>query len=222
MMLCMIHVWLAVLAACAAGSALADEAAGIVLLSHSDVPVVRRADAKPAPALLHLTAVLIEGTGWDETTLLDSIGDGLRILAQCGVGADRITLMRIAAPRQFHDLSARHSRVLAAAVAARRPTLFFVRDTRNRPAFDAEAFGTGNTRLRPELEHSVWITRNAPDLPETVAHELFHVLANSGGHAEDSRNLMHDNTAPGRHMLTPQQCANMLAHGQKAGLLAIQ
>ena len=218
MMPCIIHAWLALFA----GAAFCVGTDGILVQSRIDVPIMPRVSTLPHEAVLQLTAVLIEGNGWNDADLTAGIDEAMAILGQCGLSARYFTLLRVTAPPAFHDLSNPESRVLAATLAAARPTVFFVRDTRNQPAFDAEAFGSGNTRSRPELEHSVWITRLAPDLPETLAHELVHVLANSGLHTDDAANLMYPRTAPGRRLLSRQQCANTLEAGRKSGLLGRQ
>lgn len=218
MMGCMIHASLALFA----GSAICAVGSSITVQSRTDMPLPRLAQLVTRALMPQLTAVVIEDTAWTEGEVLRGITGALTILGQCGLGANRLTLLRIRAPVAFHDLSTRESRRLAAALDAPRPTLFFVRDTRNRPAFDAEAFGSQNTRLRPELTHTVWITRQAPELAEAIAHELFHILADDGSHSDDTANLMHDRTAPGRRVLNSQQCAKMLEAGRNAGLLSEQ
>ena len=182
---------------------------------------VTAAGAVPAGAALHfeLTAVVIDGTGWQIADAQQAITQALPILAQCGVAPQRIRLVQIAAPEAYRDLSPQASRQLAAQLAPARPAIFFVRNTRMRPPFEAEAFGIGNTRARPELVSTIWVTRSAADLPETLAHELFHVIANSGEHSEHEANLMYDRTAPGRHQLTPAQCSTLRETGQQNRLL---
>jgi hypothetical protein len=100
-----------------------------------------------------------------------------------------------------------------------KPAVFFVRDSWHVPVFDAEAFGSGNTATRPELAFTVWITAHIRDLPVALAHELAHVLMDSGEHSVDPGNLMRDETAPGNTFLTPAQCARMTETGERNGLL---
>jgi len=100
-----------------------------------------------------------------------------------------------------------------------KPAAFFVRDTRHRPAYDAEAFGTGNTRNRPELAGTVWITLDTRDLPIALAHELAHVLMDSGEHSDEPGNLMRDDTAPANTALTAAQCERMRSRGGANGWL---
>ncbi len=175
----------------------------------------------PAQASLHfdLTAIVIEDTGWQTTDAQQALTQALPILAQCGIAPQRIKLIRVSTPAGYRDLAPQTARHLTSLLAPARPALFFVRNTRMRPAFEAEAFGLGNTRTRPELVHTVWVTRGAPDLPETLAHELFHVIANSGEHSSDDTNLMYDHTAPGRRRLTHAQCTTLREAGLKSRLL---
>jgi hypothetical protein len=100
-----------------------------------------------------------------------------------------------------------------------KPAVFFVRDTRHPTAFEAEAFGTGNTRTRPELAGTVWLTENVRDLPVALAHELVHVLADSGAHSDLPNNLMREETAPGNRWLTAEQCEATRTSGERNGWL---
>lgn len=97
--------------------------------------------------------------------------------------------------------------------------MYFVTDTRQRPGFDAEAIGRGNSSTRPELADSVWVTRAARDVDIALAHELVHVLANSGAHVELSGNLMRDETTPHNTRLTAAQCEQLREVGTEHGLL---
>ena len=169
--------------------------------------------------VINLTVLLIEGSGWETSVVKTGVEDGVRILSQCGIASARISLWQVRAPAAHRDFHTPSARLLAATLDPPRPAVFFLGPTRNTPAFDAEAFGTGNTRMRPELRHTVWITRGAADLPETVAHELFHVLANTGSHISDTANLMHDETAPGRRHLTATQCAALIRHAEQHKLI---
>ena len=72
--------------------------------------------------------------------------------------------------------------------------------------FDGEAFGRGNTRRRPWLQNSVWLMNGIQDAGIALAHELFHVLSNSGEHVQISNNLMQTRTSPGNVALEQTQC----------------
>ena len=112
------------------------------------------------------------------------------------------------------------ARELARRYPVERPAVYLVRDTRNRPAFDAEAFGRGNSRTRPELADTVWMTAATRHAGTAMAHELAHVLMDSGEHSDAPGNLMRDETAEGNTVLSEAQCARLRDTGSRNGLLA--
>lgn len=136
---------------------------------------------------------------------------------QLRAGADAETLMPVDAPQQYFDTPV--SRQLARALQPAKPTIYFVNDTRQQPAFDAEAIGRGNSRTRPELADSVCVTRARRDLGIALAHEIVHVLIDSGGHVEEPGNLMREDTTPGITRLSAAQCARLRDVGARNGLL---
>ncbi len=172
------------------------------------------------PALkLHLTLAKLEDTGWEDERIQDAAREAGSILAQCGIALESAELVRIRVPERYRDFLTPVSRELARAVPLPRPVIWFVRDTRQRPAFDAEAIGRGNSRTRPELADSVWVTRATRDLGIALAHELAHVLMNSGEHTDEPGNLMREETAPSNTALSPQQCARLRDTASANGLL---
>ena len=183
-----------------------------------DRSVLKLHASEPVPAY-EIEAVLVEGIGWVQSDVIEAILAATRILQQCNLHLGRLQVTRVRVSVEHRHLDIPHSRRLAAGIAPSRPALFFVDDTRNRPAFDAEAFGSGNSRSRPELRHTAWFTRGTPHLVQAIAHELFHVLADSGAHHEDAGNLMYPETAAGRQRLDPSQCAKMLEESRKNNLL---
>ena len=95
----------------------------------------------------------------------------------------------------------------------------FARDTRMEQQYTGEAFGIANTRFRPWLTNSVWLTTDVDDAAIALAHELFHVIANSGAHVEGSSNLMQGRTRPDATTLTADQCQQAQLTGIENGLL---
>jgi hypothetical protein len=77
----------------------------------------------------------------------------------------------------------------------------------------------GNSRTRPELAGTAWVTLAARDLDLLLAHELSHVLMDSGEHVEAADNLMREDTARESTRLTDAQCARMREAGTKNGWL---
>ena len=59
----------------------------------------------------------------------------------------------------------------------------------------------------------------ARDLPQVLAHELVHVLSDSGAHSEEPDNLMRADTSPRATGLTDAQCERLRTRGEANGLL---
>lgn len=175
----------------------------------------------PAPAasthLLELRAVNLDT--WPEADIGEALRITAQILGQCGVRLSRVDLLRVTAPETHRYFETPRSRELARELALPRPAVFFTAGTRQVPAFDAEAIGRGNSRTRPELSDTVWVARGARDLGIVVAHELVHVLMDSGEHDNSPDNLMAPSTTPQNTRLTLSQCARLTATGQRHGLL---
>ena len=196
----------------------AQDPAPITVLEHRELPVERNV---PAPMHhLKLTLAYLEGGGWLPDTIHAAIRQSAQILAQCGVALERVDLLRVGAPDRFRDFYSPVSRELARTLMLRKPAIFFVAGTRQRPGFDAEAIGRGNSRTRPELRDTVWVTRGTRDLGIVLAHELAHVLMDSGEHSQAPGNLMREDTTPGNTQLSADQCARLRDTGSANGLLS--
>ena len=52
-----------------------------------------------------------------------------------------------------------------------------------------------------------------------LAHELVHVLMDSGDHSDEAGNLMREDTAPGNPRLDEAQCSRLRATATANGLL---
>jgi len=196
-----------------------DEGA-IVVLREETLDLSRPLAGAQAPRLeLQLHAVYFDGGGWERETLVEALRQGVPLLAQCGVQLARAQLLQVDAPRKYQFYFTPVSREFARRGAFPRPTVYFVRDTLNHPGFDAEAIGLANSRSRPELANSVWVTLGTPDLAIALAHELAHVLMDSGGHSAQPGNLMRADTAPGNTSLDTGQCERLRRAGLENGLL---
>jgi hypothetical protein len=170
---------------------------------------------------LKLHAYAFRGTRWTADEIVIALAGAARLLAQCAIAFAGAELRVLETPRRFHFYSTPVSRELLRALGAAKPAVFFVEDTRNVPAFDAEAIGLANARGREELANTVWVAHGAGDLTLTLAHELVHVhvLADSGAHSVEPGNLMRDETAPGNTRLDDAQCAGLRSRGEATGLL---
>lgn len=191
----------------------------------ADLPVriEARSVIRPAPtdnSRSHtLTLTLANIGGWSEAEISAAAATAAQILAQCGLHIAESELLRITVPDSHRDFHTPRSRELARALDLRKPTVYFAAGTRQVPAFDAEAIGRGNSRSRPELADTVWIARGARDLGLVIAHELVHVLMNSGEHDNTPGNLMAEYTTPDNTRLNAAQCARITETGTRNGLL---
>jgi len=168
---------------------------------------------------MRLAVVILEDSGWTRARAVASLLEAATILAQCGVALERVEFIVLEVPPDHMDFSTAAARELARAVPVARPAVWLVRETRNRPAFDAEAIGRGNSRTRPEIADTVWITVAARDAGIVFAHELAHVLMDSGEHSDGERNLMREDTSPRNTSLSAAQCARLRDTGRANGLL---
>ena len=173
-----------------------------------------------APVALRLTLVQFAGGAWAESDIRAVAEQAVKILAQCAIAPGTLDLVRVDAEARFRRFHTPTSRELARKLQLRTPAVYFVDGTRQRPAFDAEAIGRGNSRSRPELADTVWIVRDARDPAVALAHELAHVLMDSGEHTDEPDNLMRDETTPANTRLSAAQCARLRQNGIANGLLA--
>ena len=168
---------------------------------------------------LQLHLYFFAGTRWQRDDIVAAVRQAMPLLAQCGVALVRAELKLIEAPREFHFYSTPASTRLLRAMKVAKPAIFFVEDTKNEPAFDAEAVGRANSALRPELADTVWIAHGARDLPLALAHELVHLLSDSGEHSNEPGNLMLPETSPANTRLSAAQCERLRVRGTSNALL---
>jgi len=200
--------------ACLTAPAYADEEIRVV--------ETRALSAQENPAASHglrLALYAFRGGRWSPEEIARAIQASGQLLAQCGIALSSAELHVIQAPRRFHDYSTPVSGELLRRLPARKPAIFFVDDTRNDPPFDAEAIGRANAATRPELRDTIWVAHGARDLAHTLAHELVHLLSDSGEHSEAAENLMRSDTSPRNVHLTAAQCGRMRSQATANGLL---
>jgi hypothetical protein len=182
-------------------------------------------DAAELPAVpgaayeLDMTLATFAQGHWDSKIILGAARQAADILAQCAVRTASVELRVITAPRHYRFYFTPVSRRLARLLPLPRPVAYFADDTLNQPAFEAEAIGRGNSRARPELEGTVWLMHGVREPGVALAHELAHVLMDSGEHSQQADNLMRSETAAANTRLDPMQCARLTAAGVQQGLL---
>lgn len=195
--------------------------ADAVGVSRTCTPVPRAAISAGSSHTLALSLNVVAGTAWSTEEVRAAAIEAAVLLGQCGIHVARIELCSIDAPRRFHFYSDAVSRELLRQLAVPKPAVFFVEDTLNEPAHDAEAIGRSNATMRPELADTVWVAFGARDLPHTLAHELVHVLSDSGRHSELPYNLMRAYTSPLASRLTEDQCTRLRLRATANGLLQV-
>ena len=176
-------------------------------------------DVAQASHAFDLQVHTFRGTRWSQQAITAAVREAARVLAQCAIALASAELRILDAPRRLHFYYTPASRELLRSVETRKPAVFFVEDTRNEPAFDAEAIGLGNAKSRPELANTIWIAYGIRDLPHALAHELVHVLSDSGEHSDQPGNLLRPGTSPLDAQLTQAQCERMRLRGEVNGLL---
>lgn len=168
---------------------------------------------------LRLAIHMFRASRWDATEVRTAVTAAAQMLVQCGIAVPAALLHELETPRRFHFYATRIARELLRELPSTKPAVFFVEDNLNRPAFDAEAIGRANAASRPELTDTIWIAHGARDLPITLAHELVHVLSDSGAHSDAPDNLMRAETAPDNVLLNQEQCSALRSRGAANGLL---
>jgi hypothetical protein len=191
-------------------------------LAQPEISVVERQQVALSATSSHrlaLTLVQLEGSGWTRERALGALREAAAILAQCDIGFASVEWLSLSTPARYLDFSTPAARELARLQPVRRPAIYLVRDTRSRPAFDAEAIGRANSRTRPELADTVWMTAATRDAGIALAHELAHVLMDSGEHSDEPGNLMRDETSRTKTALSVTQCTRMRETAHANGLL---
>lgn len=179
------------------------------------------ADATTAEAdyLLAPSFVLVGDAGWRRDAVRQALDVALGLLAQCGIAAPRRALHIVTGPQRVRYYHRATAAELVRALDLPPPLVFFVKDTLAGERYDAHSFGRANSAGAPWLADTVWVMSGARDAGVALAHELFHVLADSGEHSDDARNLMHPETSAVSTTLTAQQCARARQRGAVLGML---
>lgn len=177
-------------------------ATNITSTSHASIP--------DQPDLSLPLQLLVLDERWSQADIKPLLEEVERILGQCRITLASTIIETVDGPDYLRDLEVGSARTLLEAVRSsggdRKLTVIFARDTRMSTQFDAEAFGRGNTRHRPWLTDSVWLTLALEDRAIALAHEMFHVLVNSGEHSTAEGSLMLARTTGDNTRITPSEC----------------
>lgn len=215
--------WFACAALCATTGTQVQDQPAIVRTGHqtlSGADIYRDGAQPRAPThALRLSLAYFPEAGWSAEAAVNAARTAAAILGQCGIVISALELNRLDGAKRYHYYYTPVARELVQLMPLSRPTVYFVADTLQRPAFDAEAIGRGNSRTRPELADTVWVTRATRDLGIALAHELAHVLMDRGDHSEEPGNLMRGDTSPENTRLSTAQCMQLRDTATGNGLL---
>lgn len=168
-------------------------------------------------------SVFVLHEGWSKELVRNSLLEAEAILAQCNIALNSVTISELSMPAYLRDLETGSAKTLISALnndTQFKPIkIFYARDTRMQTKFDGEAFGRGNTRRRPWMQDSVWLMNGIKDTGIALAHELFHVLSNSGEHIQSGDNLMQTRTSAGNTVLDPLQCSVAINNAKEHQIL---
>ena len=164
---------------------------------------------------------------WTEPRITQTLEQVNSIYQQCDMAVAASELIRVDNAKYLANLSPGAALTLHKSVSSenkdRTPvTVFFANDTNMQVAFDAEAFGIGNTNNRPWMRNTVWISEITQHSGNALAHELFHVLVNNGDHNDLTNNLMRDRTSTSNVALTESQCEAAIRNARTNQLTVIQ
>ena len=196
----------------------ADE---IELLGRSEVPVDAkyRATADTRTYEFRPTLVLIDNSGWTKKLLTNASTRSTEILGQCGIGVPTINLITLKTSEKYKDPDRSQRIDLARSISpAAKPLVFFIRSAGD-VTKDAFSYGRSNTRSA-ELKDTVWVKSELTDIAGVaLAHELIHILSNSGEHINEPGNLMNEDADTTTVKLKPDQCNNIVRLGVENGFL---
>lgn len=179
-------------------------------------------DDRPASAnfIFEPTFAYFEDSTWNPDELRRHARRMAAILAQCDIHVPEVDVRVLDGPDVFHHFHDRIATELVNRLDLPKPTVYFVRDTLQVEAYDAEAIGKSNSATRPALRYTVWLTEGTRDRGVALAHELVHILMDSGQHVDTPDNLMRGDTTPSGTELTPKQCEAIIDQGTENGLFA--
>lgn len=184
--------------------------------------VLSAADLAQRPAVglaLDLSVITVMESGWEPPGVRAMLRGAAAILGQCGIALRKVTLHHVSGPERLRYFTAETAQALVAARAYAKPAVYLVAETRRPEPFDAEAFAPANSAANPSLADTVWIIRSTPSPGIALAHELVHVLTDSGEHSALAGNLMREETAPGNTALAADQCRRIVQSGTGRGFL---
>jgi len=187
-------------------------------LSRADFAPAASGGPTPSKAM-DLSVVAVAGSGWEPPAVRAMLRSAAQIFGQCGIALRNVSVHYLSAPERLRYFTAETAQALVGARAYAKPAVYLMADTRRPIPFDAEAFAPANSAAHPLLADTVWIMRGMRNPGVALAHELVHVLTDSGEHSREPGNLMREETALENTRLTGNQCRQILDSGTARGML---
>ncbi len=173
----------------------------------------------PSRHVLQPSLAYFEHTRWNSEKIRAASRQAADILERCGIAMPQVDLHLLRGPEKFRYFLRPTADEFVRDLPLPKPTVYFLRTTLEVEGFEAEAIGRSNSGRWPRLINTVWVTEEIRDSGVGLAHELAHILMDSGKHVEWPRNLMRAETSPENVELTPEQCAQLVRRGLENGLL---
>ncbi len=155
------------------------------------------------------TLVRVSPDDWPDENTTTMLSEAAGLLSQCNVRFKSVEVIDVTARLEDRQISSAAMGRLVDAAEGASPRIFLMHDTLQEIEFGAQAIGRSNARRRPKLKDTIWITGWTPHPGIALAHELVHVLADSGLHKTQSDNLMNLETSETTRQLTQAQCGQV-------------
>jgi hypothetical protein len=162
---------------------------------------------------------VLETTGWSVKRVEAVLEQAARILDQCDIGLRTAEIVLVQVPPGMHYVERESIAALFDVLEPRRPAVVFMRDSTVKRHYDGMALVRSNTRNRPVLASTVLMVSPRARPGIVLAHELVHVLLDSGGHDSGPTNLMAAKARKKNTALRPDQCEKIRTTGLALGLL---
>jgi hypothetical protein len=160
-----------------------------------------------------------EQTRWNPENIRTASRRAANIFEQCNITMPQVDLYLLRGQEKFRYFLRPTADELVRDLPLPKPTVYFLRVTLHADGFEAEAIGRSNSGRWLRLVHTVWVTEEIRDPGIGLAHELAHILMDSGEHVDWPRNLMRAETSPENVELTHEQCRQLVRAGLDNGLL---
>jgi len=164
--------------------------------------------------------LLVLDTRWRIQRVTRMLKGVFEIMAECRIDPGQISVKTLRGPNYTKHLSVGSAFTVLGPNPKMIATVVLADNTHMLEAYEAEAFGLGNTRTRPWLRNTVWLTQSVQHEELALAHELYHVVANDGQHQSTPNNLMQAQTTLNNVELNDNQCARLLEIGHQNRLLS--